>query len=135
MGGFYRIVDDIYVLRTPAGSVWSNIIFIDGTEKILVDSGDCAENIDDLLCPALQELGYNLTDITWLCNTHCHGDHVGGHHRISEMAEVKVAAYSEAYPKIQDPLKYAKKIRAVYPEFSPPASSSLKGVIQYRILH
>ena len=128
MNEFCRIIDDIYLLKTPSGGVWSGIILIDGDEKILVDSGDSADHIDKLLCPALRELGYGLKDITWLCNTHCHGDHVGGHARILELADVKVATYIESCAKIKDPLKYAKQIRAVYPEFSPPASASLKGV-------
>lgn len=128
MSEFRLIVDDIYILETPSGGVWSGIVLINGEEKLLVDSGDCAGNIDSLLCPALQKMGYSLEDIAWLCNTHCHGDHVGGHHRILELANVKVAAYVESCPKIKDPLKYAKLIRATYPEFSPPASASLKGV-------
>lgn len=128
MGEFRLVVDDIYILETPSGGVWSGIVFIDGTEKILIDSGDCAGNIDNLLCPALEDLGYSLKDIAWLCNTHCHGDHVGGHHRILELADVKVATFEKAEPKLIDPLKYAKLIRATYPEFSPPASASLKGV-------
>lgn len=134
MDEFRLIVDDIYILETPSGGVWSGIVFIDGKEKILIDSGDCSENIDNLLIPALQKLGYGLEDIIWLCNTHCHGDHVGGHHRILELANVKVATFVESCPKIKDPLKYAKLIRATYPEFSPPASVTLKGVEPDQIL-
>lgn len=134
MEKFRKIVDDVYILETPSGGVWSGIVFIDGEEKILIDSGDCAENIDNLLCPALEALGYSLKDIVWLCNTHCHGDHVGGHHRILELADIQVAAYVKSCPKIKDPLKYAKLLRAAYPEFSPPASSALKGVEVDRIL-
>ena len=134
MDTFHNIIKDIYILKTPSGGVWSGIVFIDGEEKILIDSGDCAGNIDSLLCPALKKMGYSLKDIDWLCNTHCHGDHVGGHHRILELANVKVAAYVESCPKIKDPLKYAKLIRATYPGFSPPASATLKGVEADHIL-
>ena len=95
----------IYVLETPAGGVWSGIVLIDDQrEKVLIDSGDCSDNIDTLLCPALDGLGYSLQDISWLCNTHCHGDHVGGHHRILELADIKVAAYEQACEKLEDPL-------------------------------
>lgn len=79
---FLNITKDIYMLKTPAGGVWSGIILIDGEEKVLIDSGENAEHIDELLVPALKELGIQLQDIAWLCNTHCHGDHVGGHSRI-----------------------------------------------------
>ena len=128
MNGFRKVLEDIYILETPSGGVWSGIILVDGEEKILIDSGDCAGNIDSMLVPALQELGYGLKDIAWLCNTHCHGDHVGGHHRIVELSGVKVAVYEESVPKIKDPLKYSKLIRAAYPEYSAPAPAVLDGV-------
>ena len=125
---FLNITKDIYMLRTPAGGVWSGIILIDGEEKVLIDSGENAEHIDELLVPALKELGIQLQDIAWLCNTHCHGDHVGGHSRIMKLAHPRVASYRKSVPKLQQPLKYSRLIRAVYPSYSPPAPAVLEGV-------
>lgn len=125
---FRKITDDIYLLETPAGGVWSGIILVDGTEKVLIDSGENAAHIDELLVPALKEMGYSLKDVDWLCNTHCHGDHVGGHRRIVELAGTKVAAYRKSVPKLRDPLKYSRLIRAAYPAYSPPAPAVLDGV-------
>ena len=59
---FLNITKDIYMLKTPAGGVWSGIILIDGEEKVLIDSGENAEHIDELLVPALKELGIQLQD-------------------------------------------------------------------------
>lgn len=45
-----------------------------------------------------------------------------------ELSKVKVAAYETAAPKVQNPLKYSKLIRAVYPENSPAPPPVLLGV-------
>lgn len=133
---FVEIVKGIYLLKTPAGAVWSGIIFVDGRQKVLIDSGDSADNIDNLLLPALQELGYQLSDMDWLCNTHCHGDHIGGHHRIMHLGgvNVKVAAYERSLAKLKNPLEDSKKIRAVFPRYSAPAPEKLQGVAVNRVL-
>lgn len=125
---FNHVIHDIYRLETPAGGVWSGIILVDGVKKILIDSGENAGNIDEILIPALADLGYQITDIDYLCNTHCHGDHVGGHKRIVELGHPKVVAYEKSVPKIRDPLKYSKLIRATFPEHSPAAPTVLEGV-------
>ncbi len=134
MKGFERIIDDIYRLETSPEGVWNGIIFVDGQEKILIDSGVDARNVDELLVPALKELGYELSDIDWLCNTHCHGDHVGGHHRIMELGNVKTAVYWKSVEKIHDPLKFSKLIRAAFPENSPEAPAVLEGVKETIVL-
>ena len=125
---FKKILHDIYRLETPVDGVWNGIIFIDGKEKILIDSGLDARNIDECLVPALVAMGYRMSDIDWLLNTHCHGDHVGGHKRIVELGNVKVAVYSKSVDKLHNPLKYSKLIRAVFPNHSPAAPAVLEGV-------
>ncbi len=139
MGGlqmiqFKNIIGDIYRLETPIEGVWNGIIFVDGKEKVLIDSGLDAKNIDECLVPALEKMGYQLSDIDWLLNTHCHGDHVGGHKRIVELGDVKVAVYEKSVPKLHDPLKYSKLIRATFPEHSPAAPKVLEGVSETCVL-
>ncbi|MBQ8804759.1 MAG: MBL fold metallo-hydrolase [Tyzzerella sp.] len=131
---FKKIMNDIYRLETPVEGVWNGIIFIDGKEKILIDSGLDAKNIDECLVPALKQLGYQLSDMDWLLNTHCHGDHVGGHRRIVELGNVKVAVYRKSVDKLHNPLKYSKLIRATFPEHSPAAPAVLEGVKETSIL-
>ena len=131
---FKKILEDIYRLETPVEGVWNGIIFVDGSEKILLDSGLDAQNVDTCLVPALRELGYEISDMDWLLCTHCHGDHVGGHKRILELGEVKVAVYSKSVPKLHDPLKYSKLIRATFPEHSPAPPAVLAGVRETKVL-
>lgn len=131
---FNKVIGDIYRLETPIDGVWNGIIFVDGKEKVLIDSGLDAQNIDECLVPALAQMGYKLSDMDWLLNTHCHGDHVGGHRRIVELSNVKVAVYKKSVPKIHDPLKYSKLIRAAFPENSPAAPAVLEGVQESLVL-
>ena len=90
--------------------------------------------MDDCLVPALHREGLSLSDIDWLLNTHCHGDHVGGHARIREMVSVPVATFSGSRDKLLDPLLYSRRIRAVFPRYSPPAPADLRGVTPDRLL-
>lgn len=134
MGKFEQIVEDIYRLETSPEGVWNGVVFVDGEEKILIDSGIDSKNIDVLLVPALAKMGYKLSDIDWILNTHCHGDHVGGHKRIVMLGNVKVAVYRESVPKLHNPLKYSKLIRAAFPEYSPAPPAVLEGVQETRVL-
>jgi hydroxyacylglutathione hydrolase len=128
MSSFRHIIEDIYILEVPFGIDWTGIVFIDGSSKILIDSGSCAERIDNCLIPALKTMGYSLDDIDYLCSTHCHGDHVGGHKRITELSSPKVVCYWKSVPKLRDPMKYSKLIRAKFPEDSPLPPPVLDGV-------
>ena len=125
---FKNIIDDIYLLETPFGSIWSGVVLIRGKQNILIDSGASDETVDECLIPALEKEGLDLDDISLLLNTHCHGDHIGGHYRIRELCDIKTATYKGSIDKIQHPLKYSKLIRARYPQYSPSPPPVLRGV-------
>jgi hydroxyacylglutathione hydrolase len=105
-----------------------------GGENVLIDSGATAQTVDGCLVPALRREGLELTDIAWLLNTHCHGDHIGGHYRIRELAGVKTATFRGSLAKLRDPLQYSKAIRSRFPDFSPPPQPVLRGVEPDRLL-
>lgn len=128
MAQFRKVIDDIYILETPFGGVWSGIILIIGKWKIIIDSGGTAGVVDEFLVPALRDMGLELKDIDILLNTHCHGDHIGGHYRIKELADIKTACYAESLDKLRNPLKYSKLIRARFPEHSPAPPPVLLGI-------
>jgi len=125
---FEQINDGIYLLKVPFGPVWTGVILVQGEENYLIDSSATAEDVDRYVIPALQELGIGPGDIHWLLNTHCHGDHIGGHHRFCQRMQPKVAAFVKAAPKIEDPVPYAIRIRTKFPAYSPAPQSQLKGV-------
>jgi hydroxyacylglutathione hydrolase len=125
---FRKVINDIYILETPFGGVWSGIVLVMGNKKVLIDSGGTAEIIDEYLIPALNDMGLELKDISYLLNTHCHGDHIGGHYRIKELSNIRIACFEKSHDKIKDPLKYSKLIRARFPEYSPAPPPVLLGV-------
>jgi hydroxyacylglutathione hydrolase len=132
---FEEIVEDIYLLKIPFGSSWTGVILVNGKEKVLIDSGWRSEDVDNLIVPALKNLNLSLKDIGWLCNTHSHGDHIGGFIRLKELyPDLKVAAAENDYKNVQNPASLAIRIRTKYPIFSPEPQSYLKGVKVDRIL-
>jgi hydroxyacylglutathione hydrolase len=132
---FEEIVKDIYLLKIPFGGAWTGVMLIKGQQKVLIDSGWRKEDVDEYIIPALKKLKLSLDDIDWLCNTHSHGDHIGGFARLKEIyPELKVAVAENDSANVQDPASLAIKIRTKYPKFSPEPQSYLKGIKVDRIL-
>lgn len=132
---FEQIVDGIYLLKVPFGDAWTGVTFVDGNEKVLIDTGSRLDDVNEYIIPALNELGYRLVDIDWLTNTHSHGDHIGGHYRIKELfSQIKIAASETDYANVENPASLAIKIRTKFPEYSPAPQSYLKGVEVDKIL-
>ena len=125
---FIKIIGDIYRLEFPFGMGTTSIFLVDGNRKVLIDSGSKSDDIENYLISALDSKGLGLKDVDILCNTHTHGDHIGGHKKITEASTVKVACYIKSVPKLAEPLKYSKLIRAVFPEHSPLPPARLDGV-------
>ena len=53
---------------------------------MLIDCATTAYDVDEIIIPALEELGYSLKRLNALVLTHRHGDHAGGLTRILELS-------------------------------------------------
>lgn len=131
---FEELYPDIYLLKVPFSGLWTGVLLIKGEENFLIDSGAKDTDVDQHIVPALAELGMDLHSIQWLLNTHSHGDHIGGHARIQNLATLKVAAHVSSAPKVADPVPYAIETRTKFPEHSPAPQCYLQGVPVDRIL-
>ena len=131
---FEEMYPDIYLLKVPFSGLWTGVILIKGEENCLIDSGARDADVDQHILPALAELGLTLDSIKWLLNTHSHGDHIGGHARLVNLANLDVAAYVTSAPKVQDPVPYAIETRTKFPAHSPAPQSYLQGVPVNRVL-
>lgn len=132
---FKEIVKDIYLLKVPFGDAWTGVIFVDGEDKMLIDSGSRLDDADEYIIPALKELGLELSDIKYLANTHSHGDHIGSFYRIKELwPYIEVVACETDKENIENPASKAIAIRTKYPEYSPAPQSYLKGVKVDKVL-
>ena len=126
MASFEKVVGDIYVLKAPFGGLWTGVTLIRGEKNYLIDSG--ADAPDVYLIPALAELGRAPSDISYLLNTHCHGDHISGHYELVSRYGIPVATAKVGANTLADPASNAVRIRTRFPEFSPAPQSWLKGV-------
>ena len=87
MSGFYEETTGIYRLRVPFENIYTSVFLITSEEnKILVDCGTTAYDVDSVILPTLSELGYTLSEMNMLVLTHHHSDHAGGLERILEIA-------------------------------------------------
>lgn len=125
---FSNVTQDIKLLKTPFCGSWAGVTLVKGEQNVLIDSGANSETVDECIVPALKAEGLEPDDLDLIVCTHSHGDHVGGHYRLHQISKAKIAAFADYADKIRDPLKYNKLIRAPFPKYSPPPSSSLKGV-------
>lgn len=125
---FKQAAEGIYLLETPFCGLWSGVYLIRREKNILIDSGAAAENVDRVIVPALAEFGLKPADISYLLCTHTHGDHVGGHFRIRELAEIPCGVFEGGADKLRNPLKYSKRIRAAFPAYSPAPPAVLNGI-------
>lgn len=131
---FEKLYPDIYLLKVPFSGLWTGVILVTGEENCLIDSGAKDADVNELILPALKELGLDLQSVSWLLNTHSHGDHIGGHARIRELADIKVAAHASSAPKVENPVPYAIETRTKFPEHSPAPQVYLKGVPVNRMM-
>ncbi len=132
---FEPIIGKLLLLRVPFGTSWTGVILVDDEKKILIDTGALASDVDDVLIPALRELGYTLDDVDYLVNTHSHGDHIGGYARVMELApSITVVAARTDAANVENPAALAIRTRGKYPAVSPTPQSYLKGVTVNRVL-
>ena len=87
MNRFCKETDGIYRLRVPFEAIYTSVFLIQGlSEVILVDCATTGNDVDLHLVPALQAMGYSLSDIQALVLTHRHDDHAGGSARVLQLA-------------------------------------------------
>ena len=76
---FYKEAEGIYRLRVPFEGIYTSVFLIEAERvRILVDCGTTAQDVEDVILPALKKMGCAPTDIAMLVLTHRHGDHAGG---------------------------------------------------------
>ena len=123
---FEEIENGIFLLKTPFSTLWTGVTLIKRDRNYLIDSG--ADSPEKYIIPALNNLGMDISDIDYLLNTHCHGDHITGHFDLVNKYGIKTVTYSGGADKLLNPAENAVRIRTKFPEDSPKPQGWLKGV-------
>lgn len=84
---FYKETENILRLRVPFENIYTSVFWVSsGENAILIDCATTSKDVDQIIIPALGELGYSLDALKAIVLTHRHGDHAGGLKRILELA-------------------------------------------------
>lgn len=76
----------VHLLQGVVGGRPLTLTLLVGTDQsVLMDTG-CAQDVEGLILPALDELGLAPGRLSFILNTHCDLDHVGGNHGIKQAA-------------------------------------------------
>ena len=87
MNDFYKETDCIYRLKVAFDAIYTSVFLIRSPSgAIMVDCAATDEDVDRYVVPALEKMGYKLTDIRTLVLTHRHSDHAGGLERVLALA-------------------------------------------------
>jgi glyoxylase-like metal-dependent hydrolase (beta-lactamase superfamily II) len=103
-----RIHSRIYQIAAPfEGNGIVNCYLIDAPNKAIIDTGTASVPRASLL-PALEEIGWQPSELRFIINTHVHADHAGGN---AEMVEASGAAIHvhRADAELTDRDKYLEK--------------------------
>lgn len=89
------ICENLYRILIPFEDIYTtSYVAVHDQKAAIIDSGACAEDVDQHILPALEEIGVQKTDVQYLLLTHSHSDHAGGTLRLTELfpsAEVRAA--------------------------------------------
>jgi glyoxylase-like metal-dependent hydrolase (beta-lactamase superfamily II) len=87
------VSERVFRIQAPFDGNAVHLYLVRGSKLALIDSG-AADSPLAAVEPALKELGYDWSDLTYLLNTHGHVDHAGGNGELKASApEVKIAIH------------------------------------------
>ena len=89
---FVKEIDNIYRLMIPFMSVYTSVFLVVSDQGLfLVDCATTESDVKDHIIKALNDIGYDIADVTALIITHDHSDHSGGLQTILSLApDIKV---------------------------------------------
>jgi len=81
-----RVRERVYCVAAPFGpGGLVHCYFIDAPRKTIVDTGTAPVPQESLL-PALREIGWDVSELRYIVNTHMHADHAGGNAELKELS-------------------------------------------------
>jgi hydroxyacylglutathione hydrolase len=97
-----KVTEHVHALKVPfpAAGRFVYVYFILGPKICVIDGGIASAT--ETILDVIQKTGRDLKEISWLVQTHSHGDHIGASARIREVSGCKVAAHPEEVAWMED---------------------------------
>lgn len=115
-----QIDNGIFRLLIPFEDITTTVyIYVCHQGVAVIDSAAYPSDVDAYIVPALGEMNISYTDVKYLLLSHCHGDHTGGIHRLSEIFPKAILGTSFAMDlpnrvDLADGMRILGNLHAVY---------------------
>lgn len=87
-----QLFDGVYLLEGEVGGRPLQLVYLKGeSASLLMDTG-CAHDPSKFIAPQIRQAGGNVTDLTWILDTHPDLDHIGGNHEMKQLAPKAILA-------------------------------------------
>lgn len=91
-----RLFGGVHLLFAEVGGRPLYLPLIVGQElSILCDSG-CASDVENIILPSMQHIGFSPSCLTLILNTHCDVDHIGGNYGLKRVARQALICCGDA---------------------------------------
>ncbi len=102
---FEKLTERIYRLKVPFENIYTAVFLVSHKDgRALVDCATTREDAENIILPAISELGIDKREITHILITHAHGDHAGGlRYIIPHLPEAVVCSGSNFVKERLDP--------------------------------
>jgi hydroxyacylglutathione hydrolase len=109
-GTLTRVRERVYCVAAPFGAGGLvHCYLIDAPRKTIIDTGTAPVPQESLL-PALREIGWDVSDLRYIVNTHMHGDHAGGNAEMKELSGADIHMHRADTDRV-DPQAYLAATR------------------------
>jgi len=101
-GKTMKITENIHLIAPS----WAYVYLVIGEKIALVDTG-LPQYLDDIRS-YIRNVGLRLRDVSFIINTHVHGDHVACNKALKKLSGAKLAVHELDAKYIEDPESYLK---------------------------
>ena len=90
------LFENVFMLEGEVGGRPLQLMYLRGDHaSLLLDTG-CAGDPEKFIAAQIREAGGDPASLTWIVNTHCDLDHVGGNHAMKQIAPRAILACGDA---------------------------------------